>query len=190
MTPEEEARQEIDRLLEAADWQVQDYKNLNLGAALGVAIREFPLESGRSDYLLFVDRIAVGAIEASLNRLYSWMASAWAALHVGLAMCPLWSRPGTCPGWPHQARMLTGPAESSGSGRSRLASCLGVVDRRQDFLLALLVSQKNGGRCLLDTLAGIFFPAGAPGGLLYSCFRKDLDQQFLRPASSPPEFPL
>ena len=64
MTPEEEARQEIDRLLEAAGWQVQDYKNLNLGAALGVAISEFPLESGRSDYLLFVDRIAVGAIEA------------------------------------------------------------------------------------------------------------------------------
>jgi len=64
MTPEEEARQEIDRLLEAASWQVQDYKELNLGASLGVAIREFPLMSGRADYLLFVDRIAVGAIEA------------------------------------------------------------------------------------------------------------------------------
>jgi len=64
MTPEDEARQEIDRLLEAASWQVQDYKKLNLGAALGVAIREFPLESGRADYLLFVDRVAVGAIEA------------------------------------------------------------------------------------------------------------------------------
>ena len=37
MTPEEEAREEIDNLLEAAGWQVQDYKNLNLGAALGVA---------------------------------------------------------------------------------------------------------------------------------------------------------
>ncbi len=46
MTPEEGARQEIDRLLEAACWQVQDYKNLNLGAALGVAISEFPRESG------------------------------------------------------------------------------------------------------------------------------------------------
>ena len=51
MTPEEKARQEIDRLLEAAGWQIQDYRNLNLGATLGVAIREFPLESGRSDYL-------------------------------------------------------------------------------------------------------------------------------------------
>ncbi|MGD0955077.1 MAG: hypothetical protein ABR985_22275 [Methanotrichaceae archaeon] len=64
MTPEEEARQEIDRLLEAASWQIQDYKDLNLGAALGVAIREFPLKSGQADYLLFVDRVAVGAIEA------------------------------------------------------------------------------------------------------------------------------
>lgn len=52
MTPEEEARQKIDRLLMAAGWQVQDYKELNLGAAPGVAIREFPLESGRADYLL------------------------------------------------------------------------------------------------------------------------------------------
>jgi type I restriction enzyme, R subunit len=64
MTPEEEARQEIDRLLQAAGWQVQDYKNLNLGASPGVAVREFPLEPGRSDYLLFVDRKAIGAIEA------------------------------------------------------------------------------------------------------------------------------
>jgi len=37
MTPEEEARQEIDKLLGAAGWQVQDYMDLNLGAALGVA---------------------------------------------------------------------------------------------------------------------------------------------------------
>lgn len=64
MTPEEEARQEIDRLLVAAGWQVQDYKDLNLGASMGVAVREFPLLSGRADYLLFVDRDAVGAIEA------------------------------------------------------------------------------------------------------------------------------
>lgn len=64
MTPEEKARQEIDRLLIAAGWQVQDYRDMNLGADLGVAIREFSLDSGRADYLLFVDRVAVGAIEA------------------------------------------------------------------------------------------------------------------------------
>jgi len=37
---------------------------LNLGDSLGVAVREFPTTSGEADYLLFVDRKAVGAIEA------------------------------------------------------------------------------------------------------------------------------
>ncbi len=64
MTPEERARQKIDELLEAAGWKVQDRKDLNLGAALGVAIREFPLTSGYADYLVFVDRKATGVIEA------------------------------------------------------------------------------------------------------------------------------
>jgi len=62
--PEAEARLEIDRLLQAAGWVIQDNKDLNLGASLGVAIREFPLDTGKADYLLFVDRKAVGAIEA------------------------------------------------------------------------------------------------------------------------------
>ena len=46
MKPEEKARQEIDQLLEKAGWKVQDYRELNLGASLGVAVREFPLKSG------------------------------------------------------------------------------------------------------------------------------------------------
>lgn len=64
MKPEEEARKKIDQLLEAASWKLQDLRELNLGASLGVAVREFPLESGPADYLLFVDRKAVGVIEA------------------------------------------------------------------------------------------------------------------------------
>jgi len=64
MTPEEEARQLIDELLEAAGWQIQDYKQSNLGAALGVAVREFPLKTGSADYMVFVDRKAAGVIEA------------------------------------------------------------------------------------------------------------------------------
>jgi type I restriction enzyme R subunit len=64
MMPEEKARQEIDQLLSAAGWLVQDYNDLNLGASLGVAIREFPLKTGFADYLLFIDWEAVGAIEA------------------------------------------------------------------------------------------------------------------------------
>jgi len=62
--PEETARKGIDDLLRAAGWKVQDFKDLNLGASLGVAVREFPLRRDAADYMLFVDRKAVGVIEA------------------------------------------------------------------------------------------------------------------------------
>ena len=64
MKPEEKARQIIDQLLTDAGWTIRDYKDLNLGASLGVAIREFPLKSAFADYLLFIDRKAAGVIEA------------------------------------------------------------------------------------------------------------------------------
>ena len=64
MKPEEKARQRIDQLLEAGGWNIQDLRDLNLGASLGVAVREFPLKSGAADYLNFVDRKAVGVVEA------------------------------------------------------------------------------------------------------------------------------
>jgi type I restriction enzyme R subunit len=64
MKPEEKARQQIDQLLEAAGWKVQDYQELHLSASLGVAVREFPLPEGFADYLLFVGGKAVGVVEA------------------------------------------------------------------------------------------------------------------------------
>ncbi len=64
MKPEERSRQQIDALLTAAGWVVQDYAQFNLGAARGVAIREFPLSTGPTDYLLVVDRQAAGVVEA------------------------------------------------------------------------------------------------------------------------------
>jgi len=64
MKPEEKARRVIDGLLEAAGWKIQNLNEFNLGEALGVAIREFPLRNGVADYLLFIDRKAVGVIEA------------------------------------------------------------------------------------------------------------------------------
>ncbi|VFT16726.1 type I restriction enzyme EcoKI subunit R [Pseudomonas aeruginosa] len=64
MTPESKARQQIDQKLEQAGWIVQDMKQLNLGAARGVAVREFHTDSGPADYMLFVDRAPVGVIEA------------------------------------------------------------------------------------------------------------------------------
>ena len=63
-TPEQPARKNIDDLLTAAGWQVQSRDEMNLGAARGVAVREFPLRTGYADYLLFADRRAIGAVEA------------------------------------------------------------------------------------------------------------------------------
>jgi type I restriction enzyme, R subunit len=64
--PEQLARAEIDRLLAAAGWAVQDLAAVDLNAARGVAVREFPLASGFgfADYLLYLDGRAVGVIEA------------------------------------------------------------------------------------------------------------------------------
>ena len=66
MTPEEQARVNIDRQLEQAGWSVQDTDSLNLYAGTGVAAREFPMKPGhgRADYLLYVNRRAVGVVEA------------------------------------------------------------------------------------------------------------------------------
>jgi type I restriction enzyme R subunit len=63
-TPESLAREQIDASLRSAGWIIQDYKAVDLGAARGIALREVPLKSGRCDYLLLVDRHAVGVIEA------------------------------------------------------------------------------------------------------------------------------
>ena len=64
MTPEAKARLAIDERLQLAGWLLQDFKNLNLGAGPGVAMREYPTDTGPADYVLFVDREAVGVIEA------------------------------------------------------------------------------------------------------------------------------
>jgi len=62
--PENKARQNIDRLLDLSGWVVQSPDEFNRKASLGVAVREFQLETGPCDYLLFVDGKAAGVIEA------------------------------------------------------------------------------------------------------------------------------
>src|SRR5882672_2843977 len=61
---EQEARKQIDAQLVACGWVVQDYRQFNPSAGRGIALREAPLKSGPCDYLLLVDRKAVGIIEA------------------------------------------------------------------------------------------------------------------------------
>ena len=70
MTPEQKARVSIDALLVQAGWHVCNVADANIhagsGDAKGVAIREFPLNSGFgfADYLLYVNGKACGVIEA------------------------------------------------------------------------------------------------------------------------------
>ena len=66
VTPEQEARVNIDRLLEQAGWSVQNADSLNLCASSGVAVREFSLKPGHgtADYLLYVNQKAAGVVEA------------------------------------------------------------------------------------------------------------------------------
>ena len=65
MSPEEKARLEIDKKLNAAGWVIQDLKEIDITASLGVAVREFPTADGHEvDYALFVEGDPVGLIEA------------------------------------------------------------------------------------------------------------------------------
>ena len=67
-TPEQLARDQIDKRLHAAGWRVQDKNALDFNAGLGVAVREYQTDIGPADYVLFVDRQAVGVVEAKPDR--------------------------------------------------------------------------------------------------------------------------
>ena len=69
MTPEDRARDSIDKKLEKAGWVIQDLKQVNPSASLGVAVREYPTSTGPVDYALFVDGMPVGVVEAKKDDL-------------------------------------------------------------------------------------------------------------------------
>lgn len=60
--PEQQARDRIDAQLRAAGWAVQKKIDFSVGA--GQAVREWTTDVGPADYVLFVDKKAVGVIEA------------------------------------------------------------------------------------------------------------------------------
>ncbi len=64
MTPEEKAREQIDKKLTESGWIIQNLNQLNPMASLGVIVREFPTSTGPVDYAIFVDAVPVGVIEA------------------------------------------------------------------------------------------------------------------------------
>lgn len=63
-TPEQKARDTIDRMLQDAGWAVQNMSSLNWSASPGIAVREYQTEIGPADYVLFVDGKPCGVIEA------------------------------------------------------------------------------------------------------------------------------
>jgi type I restriction enzyme R subunit len=68
-TPEQRARREIETKLQSAGWLVQSRDELDLTSGRGVAVREFQMKPGFgfADYLLYVDRKAIGAVEAKAD---------------------------------------------------------------------------------------------------------------------------
>ena len=63
-TPEQKARDLIDKKLVEAGWAVQSKDGIDLNAARGVAIREYTSDTGPMDYMLMVDGKPCGVIEA------------------------------------------------------------------------------------------------------------------------------
>jgi type I restriction enzyme R subunit len=96
-TPEQRARDVIDRLLAAAGWALQHSKSADLRAARGVALREFELNPGHcmADYLLYVDGKACGVIEAKWQGATLTSVEAQSMRHAqGLPpSLPAWRRP-------------------------------------------------------------------------------------------------
>lgn len=85
-TPEQKARLDIDAELEAAGWVIQDRGDLDLTAGRGIAVREFSMKAGfgHADYLLYLDRKAIGAVEAKAEGTLSGVEAQTAKYGAGL----------------------------------------------------------------------------------------------------------
>ena len=95
-TPEQKARVAIDAKLDASGWLVQDREDMDLTAGRGIAVREFPMKPGFgfADYLLYLDRKALGAIEAMADGILTGVEAQSAKYATGLpANFPAHQRP-------------------------------------------------------------------------------------------------
>ncbi len=63
-TPEQKARDTIDRMLEQAGWKVQSKNKIDFSAVSGIAVREYQTDVGPADYVLFIGKKPVGVVEA------------------------------------------------------------------------------------------------------------------------------
>ena len=64
LTPEQKTRRDIDKKLRECGWAIQNFKDFNPNESLGIAIREYPTDTGPVDYALFIGKQPVGVIEA------------------------------------------------------------------------------------------------------------------------------
>ena len=143
LLPEQRARVRIDAMLEAAGWVVQDYKAVNLYAGTGVAVRELVTDAGPADYVLFVNRQAVGVIEAK-KKGTTLSGVEWQTVK-------------------YQANV---PDELPAFLRRRSASLRLRVDRRRD-----LVHLPDGSRA--DRAAGVLVPSARDAGAAARGPRRD-----------------
>jgi len=63
-SPEQLARDNIDKQLIACGWVIQNKTQINLNAGAGIAVREYQTDIGPADYILFIDKKPIGIIEA------------------------------------------------------------------------------------------------------------------------------
>lgn len=63
-TPEQVARDDSDKRLRGAGRRVWNKDAIDFTAGLGIAVREHQTDIGTADYVLFIDKQAVGIIEA------------------------------------------------------------------------------------------------------------------------------
>src|SRR5215469_7424069 len=61
---EQRARNQIDAKLAEAGWIVQHRTAINFNAGPGIAVREYQTDVGPADYVLFLEKRAIGVIEA------------------------------------------------------------------------------------------------------------------------------
>lgn len=64
MKPGDKTRIVIDKKLEDAGYVIQDMTEFNPYASLGVAVREYPTDTGLADYIIFIEGIPYSMIEA------------------------------------------------------------------------------------------------------------------------------
>lgn len=62
--PEQLARDNIDRQLNACGWIIQGLKGINLHCGIGIAVKEYLTDVGPADYVLFIEGKPCGVIEA------------------------------------------------------------------------------------------------------------------------------